>query len=153
MKKQSVLKSTLQEINFVERYRELSSRFSFELNERFEAFSVEEVVNILSGLGVKASYQKKESFFKIVNKIGILKFQFHISLKYGATELMWYVWQGEELIMGGPWGILKYLVDENYDEKIRLPIFRNYEDLKEIFTQVLAMYEDFKSNILILKFE
>ncbi|MGQ7889834.1 hypothetical protein [Paenibacillus sp. WC2504] len=44
----------------------------------------------------------------------------------------------------GLWGIIKYQLDGNVDDKIFKPIFRDYNDLKEILREALDMYEDFK---------
>jgi dsDNA-binding SOS-regulon protein len=50
----------------------------------------------------------------------------------------------------GHGGVLKYLLDgKDYEEdRIRKPVFRNYDDLREILKEAFIMYEDFKREVL-----
>jgi hypothetical protein len=57
------------------------------------------------------------------------------------------VWRSSELQTGVPWVLLKRLLDGTTDN-VKYPIFRNYNDLKEILQEVFAMFEDFKRELL-----
>jgi hypothetical protein len=98
----------------------------------------------MSELGYKASFNKKEQFFKIIETQNHYKFQFVISLRYGAAELIWSVWKHSELTVGGSWGIIKKQLDGLENGQVRKPVFRNYEELKALLADVCLIYEDFK---------
>lgn len=134
----------LVKINFIERYKNLSKQYHFDANESFENYETDIVVNIIQHLGYYCTFNKKEEFYKIIETIGDSKYQFKISLKYGAAEFLWSVWKCSELKIGGTWAILKEQLDGLEKDKVRRPIFRDYEDLKEILANAFAIYEDFK---------
>lgn len=141
------IRTVLEKINFIGKYKNLSEKYSFALNESFEKYDNKEVINVFKEIGYKAVHIKNENFFKVVEKIEDYKFQFNISLKYGCVEFIWAVWKGKELQTGSPWGVLKDLLEDN-DESVSRPIFRNYDELKEILQEALLMYEDFKRELL-----
>ncbi len=147
MQLKQATKTALEKINFIERYKTLSNKYAFDLKEAFERYDINEVLNIIDGLGYKASYNKSENFFKIVEKTPEFKFQFNISLKYGLVELIWAIWMGKEYFDGSNWVMLKRLLD-GMDENLRDPRFRNYVELKEILEIALSIYEDFKHEFL-----
>lgn len=134
----------LMNIKFIERYKEIAKKYLFNANESFENYDSDEVLSIINDLGYEVSFNKKEKFFKIIESYSPYRFQFNISLKYGATEFIWSVWKDSELKMGGTWGILKEQLDGLENDKVRKPIFRNYEELKEILADAFSIYEDFK---------
>ncbi|CAI9429304.1 DUF2513 domain-containing protein [Candidatus Ornithobacterium hominis] len=139
----------LNKIDFIKRYKDLSIQFNYELKESFEDYSRESALEIIKEFGYTVSYNKKENFYKIIERVENYKFQFNIVLKYGIVELIWTVWEDNELLqIGGPWGMIKYLLDFNEEDKVKLPVFRNYEDLKEILMQAFSIYEDFKKEVL-----
>ncbi|MWC31396.1 hypothetical protein [Paenibacillus sp. MMS18-CY102] len=76
------------------------------------------------------------------------KFQYVISLKYGVAEFIWSVWEKSELRIGGSWGILKEQLDGLENDKVRKPVFRNYEELKELLADAFLIYEDFKREFM-----
>lgn len=137
-------------MDFISKYRNLSAKYSFSSDESFEAYDNNEVLNLFAELGFKASFDKKEKFFKVVDEIDSCKFQFNISLKYGLVEFIWAVWKNNELQTGLPWGMLKQLLDDKDDDKINKPVFRNYNDLKEILDDAFAMYNEFKRELVLV---
>lgn len=141
------IKVALERIQFIDRYKNLSKNYSFDFKEKFRDYDNIEVLNILNELGYKATFNKKENFFKIVEKLPSYKFQFNISLKHSVLEFIWAVWKDEELRTGSPWDTLKELLDGT-DDSVRSPVFRNYEDLRGIMKESLLMYEDFKQELL-----
>jgi len=142
------VKMAIEKINFIERYRGLSSKYSFKLNESFEHYDNNNVLAVFNRLGYKAIFNKKENFYKVVDELSWGKMQFNISLKYGVVELIWSIWKGENLCAGGTWSMLKVQYDGVDDDKIRKPVFRNYIDLEEILAEAFAIYEDFKREFL-----
>jgi hypothetical protein len=140
------LKPVLEGIDFVNRYKAISEKYSFDSKESLEKYSIDEVIKIIESLGYTVKYVKSENFFKVLEKIPPYQFQFNIILKYGIVEFIWDVLRnGERLQLGGPWSLIKKLVTPDQDEIVILPVFRNYEDLKSILKEGFAMYEDFKS--------
>ena len=73
-------------IDFANRYEAISKNHQFE--DSFEKYSNEEVVKLIFDLGYKNKYMKSDNFFRIQDKIGNIKFYFHICLKYGVVELI-----------------------------------------------------------------
>ncbi|MFC9777512.1 hypothetical protein [Paenibacillus chitinolyticus] len=138
------IKSVLEKIKFIERYRDLSTNYQHNANESFENYDSDRAISIIKEFGYDASFNKKEKFFKIVETYGDNKFQFHISLKYGVSEFIWSAWKRSELKVGGTLGMLKEQLDGRENDKLRKPIFRNYEELKGILAEAFSIYEDFK---------
>src|SRR5690606_29110045 len=121
------IKNILLKINFTSRYKILSDRYQFSYEEAWKNYSNEEVIQILSDLGYQAKFIKSENYFKIVNLVSPYKIQFNISLKSGGVELIWGLEKnGKRVQLGGPWGVIKKLIDDESNENIKLPIFRNY---------------------------
>jgi hypothetical protein len=141
------IKIALENIDFIERYKNLSMKYAFDTNECFASYENSEVLNIFSELGYKVTFNKSENFFKVIEKTPLFKFQFNISLKYGLVELIWAVWKDKTYYGGNAWVMMKRLLEGN-DENLKDPRFRNYEDLKEILTEAFAIYEDFKREFL-----
>lgn len=133
-----------EKIKFIERYQQLSAKYNADAKESFENYESSQVITIMNELGYKASFNKKEQFFKIIETQNYYKFQFVISLRYGAAELIWSVWKHAELTVGGSWGIIKKQLDGLEDGQVRKPVFRNYEELKALLADVCFIYEDFK---------
>ncbi len=138
-------------ISFVERYEKLSVKFQFE--ERLD-YSKENVLDLIKKIGYTAKYVKKDNFFKIEEKKGIIKFYLNICLKYsnvelviGATNII-----EDKFLIGGVF--VRICTEVNYykgislDENIKKPKFRNYEDLKNILREYFLIYEDLKTEVL-----
>lgn len=77
-------------------------------------------------------------------------FQFTISLKYGAMEFIWSAWKNTELLIGGTWGIIKEQLNGQENDKVKKPIFRSYNEIREILAEALLIYEDFKREFRVL---
>ncbi|KWX88144.1 hypothetical protein AMQ83_08655 [Paenibacillus riograndensis] len=137
-------------INFIERYEFLSKKHQFDLKESFEGYDREVVLKLFNELGYEISFNKKENFFGMVEKTTEYELQFKISLKYVMGEFIWLAWKNSEQLVGGTWGIIKEQLDGKENDKIKKPIFRNYDDLKEILSEAFLMYEDFKNEIIVL---
>jgi len=84
------VKLALEKIDFIERYKQLSKKYDFDLNESFEKYDNNQVINIIKELGYNVRYYKKENFFKIQEEKSARDYFFHISLNHGIVELIWW---------------------------------------------------------------
>ena len=138
----------LNQINFLPRYEKIINQSSSSIEECLHSYSVEEVKTLIVSYGYKVSFNKKENFFKILEEADYYQFQFNISLRYGAVELIWDIMkEGKRLEFGwGSWGSVSDIMEPA--KKLKTPVFSSYEVLKEILNQVLSIYEDFKQAIV-----
>jgi hypothetical protein len=95
---------SLEKINFIDRYRNISAKFAFDFDECFEKYDIKEILGIFSQLGYNVTFHKKENFFQLVEEVTYCKFYFHISVRYGVVEFIWYVLKNNESQQCGPWG-------------------------------------------------
>ena len=132
----------LNSIRFAERYQALRMQYSFDLKESFEDYDNQYVLKMHQGIGYAAvKYRKREDFFQAKKKSNIYEFRYHICIKYGIAELMWYVMKDNKYYAGGSFPNLEHEL-LNLGNGNRLPNFRNYEDLHEILTIAFQMCED-----------
>ena len=68
-------------------------------------------------------------------------------IKAGIAELMWYAMRNNKYYAGGSFPNLEYDL-LNLENRNRLPIFRNYEDLRGILTIAFQMCEDMTAEFL-----
>jgi hypothetical protein len=145
------MKSALENIHFIERYRELSRNYSFALNETFEKFDYREVLKIFDELGYNVKYFKEDQLFLIIEEISSIQFKNKFILKYGIAQLSWNFYRNDTW-SGSVWSMLKTFIDgtsfDNEEDKIYWPVFRNYEDLRGLLRIALEMYEDFKREFI-----
>ena len=140
MDKQMV--QVLSSIHFAERYEALRTLYSFFAKESFENYDNQYVLEMLQEIGyTSVKYRKREDFFQAKKKSNIYEFRYHICIKYGIAELMWYAMKDNKYYAGGSFPNLEYEL-LNLENGNRLPIFRNYEDLHEILTIAFQMCED-----------
>ncbi|EEK60022.1 MULTISPECIES: hypothetical protein [Bacillus] len=142
------IKEVLEKINFVERYKALSERFSNSENT-FENYENEKVFEVFETLGYKARYNKKAGFFIVgeVKNKDSYAFRFNISLKYGVAELIWEAWHNDEVRVGDPWDVFIRLLSNDMG-KVPVLYFHSYDELKEIMKIAFEMYEDFKRELI-----
>ena len=147
-----IIKRSLQTISFPERYKILSESFSYS-SQSLQQYSSETVFQIGADLGLKLKFLKKDNFFTVSERNGDFDIKLNISLKYGSVELILGVESKEKgIVDGGPFGVLYRQVMEN-DERIKLPSFRNYDDLQDILKEAIAIYKDFTEVIVKSDFE
>ncbi|MCU7755567.1 hypothetical protein PDQ36_03930 [Bacillus cereus] len=142
------IKEVLEKINFVERYKALSEKFSNSENT-FENYENEKVFEVFETLGYKARYNKKADFFIVgeVKNKDSYAFRFNISLKYGVAELIWEAWHNDEVKVGDPWDVFIRLLSNDMG-KVPMLYFHSYDELKEIMKIAFEMYEDFKRELI-----
>ena len=141
------IKEVLEKINFVERYKALSEKFSNSENT-FENYENEKAIEVFESLGYKARYNKKQTFYcrRSKNK-DVYTFRFNISLKYGVAELIWEACHNGEVRAGDPWDIFIRLLSNDMG-KVPVLYFHSYDELKEIMKIAFEMYEDFKRELI-----
>ena len=138
----------LNRIRFAERYQALRIQYSFDLKESFKNYDNQYVLKILQEIGYTAAkYRKRENFFQAKKKSNIYEFRYHIWIKSGIAELMWYAMKNNKYYEGDTFPNLEYDL-LNLENGNRLPIFRNYEDLRGILTIAFQMCEDMTAEFL-----
>ena len=146
MDKQMV--KVLNSIRFPERYQDLRIQYSFDLKESFEDYDNQYVLKMLQDIGYTAAkYRKRENFFQAKKKSNIYEFRYHICIKYGIAELMWYVMKDNKYYEGDTFPNLEHEL-LNLENGNRLPNFRNYDDLHGILTTAFQMFEDMTTEFL-----
>ncbi|ASZ68375.1 hypothetical protein [Bacillus cereus] len=142
------IKEVLEKINFVERYKALSEKFS-NSETTFENYENEKVFEVFETLGYKARYNKKADFFIVgeVKNKDSYAFRFNISLKYGVAELIWEAWHNDEVRVGDPWDVFIRLLSNDMG-KVPVLYFHSYDEIKEIMKIAFEMYEDFKRELI-----
>ena len=138
----------LNRIRFAERYQALRIQYSFDLEESFEDYDNQHVLEMLQEIGyTSVKYWRKENFFQAKKKSNMYEFRYHIFIKSGIAELMWYVMKDNKYYEGGTFPNLEYEL-LNLENKNYLPNFRNYEDLRRILTLAFQMFEDMTTEFL-----
>ena len=138
----------LNRIRFAERYQALRIQYSFDLKESFKNYDNQYVLEILQDIGYTAAkYRKRENFFQAKKKSNIYEFRYHIFIKSGIAELMWYAMKDNKYYEGDTFPNLEYEL-LNLENRNHLPKFRNYEDLHGILTTAFQMFEDMTSEFL-----
>ena len=138
----------LSSIHFAERYEALRTQYSFDAKESFENYDNQYVLEMLQEIGyTSVKYRKREDFFQAKKKSNIYEFRYHICIKYGIAELMWYAMKNNKYYAGGSFPNLEYDL-LNPENRNHLPNFRNYEDLRGILTIAFQMCEDMTAEFL-----
>ncbi|WP_311163826.1 hypothetical protein [Streptococcus cristatus] len=152
MKLDSRVEQALQAINFVERYKELSDKFSLDRtpkDKRLNIITGELVFDVFEDLGYRAKFDGREKFFYIepIKENGYT-FGFHISIFKGLVELIWIVRDSQnKVILGTP--LIEFsrrLISPDY--RIMDPVMSNYDDFENVMKIAFEMYEDFKQAFL-----
>ena len=145
------VEKALKEINFVERYENISKKYSRERTpkgEELDYFDGDFLMEIVELLGYKVQYDKRERFFHIdLEEIGNFRFGFHFSFERGRLELIWVIYEGNKAIMGSPFAsYAKQLISRDYI--ILDPVISDYVDFRDVMKIAFEMYEDFKQAFL-----
>lgn len=141
----SVIEALLQ-IDFFERYKSISKDFDY-FKERMNTWSKDKVQEMIQSFGYKAKYNKRDNFFAIEEDRPPFQFYLNISFQYSAAEFILSIGKNGETLIGGAWNALGHEVTGS-EEKVKLPTFRNYEDLHQILEKAFRIYEDFKTELL-----
>lgn len=138
----------LNTIDFAQRYKTLCNQYPFDYyKERFINYNNSCVLDILLNIGYQVKYLKKENFFQSRKTLSIYQFKYNISIRSGGVELIWYVRKNNKYYAGDSFSNLEYDL-LGLENRRPLPIFRNYEDLKEILIISHQLYEDMTAAFL-----
>lgn len=151
MKLDTRVEQALIEINFVERYGNISKKYDRERTpkgQELDYFDGDFLMEIVELLGYKVRYDKRERFFYIdLEEIGHFRFGFHFALEYGRLELIWVAYEGDKVVLGSPWTKYPRLMIAR-DYIIKQPIIYDYVDFRDVMKIAFDMYEDFKQVFL-----
>ena len=137
----------LNTIDFAQRYKTLCNQYPFDYyKERFINYNNSCVLDILLNIGYQVKYLKKENF-QSRKTLSIYQFKYNISIRSGGVELIWYVRKNNKYYAGDSFSNLEYDL-LGLENRRPLPIFRNYEDLKEILIISYQLYEDMTAAFL-----
>ena len=145
------VEQALQNINFVERYENISKKYSRERTpkgEKLDYFDGDFLMEIVELLGYKVRYDKRERFFHIdLEEVGNFRFGFHFAFERGRLELIWVVYDNGKAILGSPFAsYAKWLISRDYI--ILKPVISSYDDVEKVMKTSFEMYEDFKQAFL-----
>ena len=151
MKLDTRVEQALIEINFVERYENISKKYNRERTpkgQELDYFDGDFLMEIVELLGYKVQYDKRERFFHIdLEEIGNFRFGFHFAFERGRLELIWVIYEGDKAIMGSPFAsYAKWLISRDYI--ILKPVISSYDDFEKVMKIAFEMYEDFKQAFL-----
>lgn len=150
------IKRVLNHIDFVRRYEELSREYAASVipyDERLLDVNINDVLDVISDFGYKASYDKREKFFKVkclTNQSMDLHFNLHLILKGGVVDIIWDVEHSGVVELGPSLGYLPILIDKE-NNPITMPGILSYRELKEILAKVFELFQEFQ-NLLILEY-
>ena len=151
MKLDTRVEQALHNINFVEKYENISKKYSRERTpkgQELDYFDGDFLMEIVELLGYKVQYDKRERFFHIdLEEIGHFRFGFHFAFERGRLELIWVIYEGNKAIMGSPFAsYAKWLISRDYI--ILDPVISDYVDFRDVMKIAFEMYEDFKQAFL-----
>ncbi len=145
------VKKALVDIGFLEKYGAISQEYNPEhLNqeERLEYLDGEEVMDIISRLGYKPAFDRKEKFYTVseIERNGY-EYKFNIILTAGMVDMVWVIKKNDELILGSPIGTFSKRIDSK-NPRIKKPVFGTYEELEIIINRLVKLYEEFIENYI-----
>ena len=140
------VKGTLETIQF--KWMVFSFFKSFCYTRFIPYFDGDFLMEIVELLGYKVHYDKQEHFFYIdLESVEKFQFGFHFALKSGRLELIWVVYEEDEVLLGSPWTRYPRLMIGR-DYIIKQPIISDYVDFRDVMKIAFEMYEDFKQAFL-----
>ena len=144
----TAMRDVLSSINFVERYQSLCAPYAIGAKNSFENYDNQRVLEILLEVGYQnVKFWKRENFFRSTNKRGIYEFWYHIETKSGMIDLMWYARRDKKYYAGDRLTNLENFLFKP-EKTYSMPVFRNYEELKDFLTVGYQLQEDITAAFL-----
>ena len=142
------MREILSSINFVERYQALCIPYAIGAKNGFKNYDNQRVLEILLEVGYQnVKFWKSENFFRSTTKHGIYEFRYHIETKSGMIDLMWYARRDKKYYAGGRLTNLEDFLFKP-EKTYSMPVFRNYEELKDFLTVGYQLQEDITAAFL-----
>jgi hypothetical protein len=125
--------SALTKVNFSRWYTDFSKNHCDE--ETFENYDNESIKSIFNKLNIEFSFNKKENFYKIIQKTEAISVQLNLSLKYSVIELILAVTKnGERITVSGPFSFIYKKL--NNGQRVLPAKFKDYTELESIIKEV-----------------
>ena len=136
----------LQQIHFASRYKSLCDRYS-NFNGRLKEYDRDLIQEFYDKKSLKASFNKKENFFKVIEPIGDYKVQFNTIPENGFLQFVLDIKKGRERY-NLAWGVWESITKELINLESGKPMFSSIEELETILQEVFSIYDDFKKGLL-----
>ena len=144
----NAMRDILSSINFVERYQALCIPYAIGAKNGFKNYDNQRVLEILLEVGYQnVKFWKSENFFRSTNKHGIYEFWYHIETKSDMIDLMWFAMRDKKYYAGDRLTNLENFLF-NPEKTYSMPVFRNYEELKDFLTVGYQLQEDITAAFL-----
>ena len=136
----------LEKISFTDKYLSISNKFS-DYKSGMLNYSLELAKNYIEKKGYVTTFNKREHFFQIKEKINGINFILNICFDYSRVEFILSIVKNKvQLSPTGPFGLIAGSLRDN--KFIHNPTFKNYEELEEILSKGLEIYEEIKKELL-----
>ncbi|WP_152657715.1 hypothetical protein [Oceanobacillus sp. CFH 90083] len=98
--------------------------------------------------GYTVTYDRRENFFRVEDVVDEeLVMAVHIIFVTDRVDLIWTVVRNGEVRLGSSWTVYsRLLIDPKY--RIKMPAFKNYDELEGILEESFEMYEEFKAILI-----
>jgi len=136
----------LQEIDFANRYKLLCEKHS-DFDNRLVKYDKTIINEIYARNGLKTDYVVSENFFKTIENVGDFTIHFHSIPYNGFIQFLFSVRLGEEKVSIGL-GVWESITRKLLNLKVKKPLFTSIEELEEILSEAISIYEDFKKGLL-----
>ena len=142
------MREILSTLNYVELYQALCIPYAIGAKNGFKNYDNQRVLEILSEVGYQnVKFWKSENFFRSTPKHGFYEFRYHIETKSGMIDLMWYARRDKKYYAGGRLTNLEDFLFKP-EKTYSMPVFRNYEELKDFLTVGYQLQEDITAAFL-----
>lgn len=132
--------------NFLNRYRQISQ--TFRLYESMDNIDNNEVQKVFENSDIPFKFFKKEYFFQHSRIVGDSEFRMHLCPKYGIVETMFYKFESNGDIFGGPISRIQKLIaikvlGSKPDCIVKDSRFHSYNNLKEVIVELTNLFDEF----------
>lgn len=135
-----------EEINFADRYITLCRDYD-DFANRLTKYDQSLIQQALEAKGLPFNYLKGENFFQVKEFVGEFEIHFKIVPSNGFIQFLFSVIHGKERLQVamGMWEVISRALK---GEVVKKPIFTSTNDLKEVLTEAISIYDDFKKGLL-----
>lgn len=144
-----VLKSIMEEIKFVDRFKEICESYN-DFDNRMEGHNKELCKKVLDALGVHYRFISNGSFYQIKDEEEGVLFQLNLVLKGGIVESLLYIYlEGKSIEPSGRLDFWPEDLEIPFDRlKYGLPKYGSEEELTSILAAIFSIYNDLKSKFV-----